>query len=102
MSVVAASLKKNGMVYLKGLTNLDALQLGKPKVTDKGLRNLKGFGKLRRLFFQAEDGIRDLSCDWSSDVCSSDLSMISQAMEPYKRDLLQMKVDKAMGGATTD
>src|SRR4029077_2423810 len=23
-------------------------------------------------FFQAEDGIRD-SCDWSSDVCSSDL-----------------------------
>src|SRR5690242_18694147 len=24
-------------------------------------------------FFQAEDGIRDLTCDWSSDVCSSDL-----------------------------
>ena len=25
-------------------------------------------------FFQAEDGIRDISsCDWSSDVCSSDL-----------------------------
>src|SRR5258706_9372805 len=24
-------------------------------------------------FFQAEDGIRDLVSDWSSDVCSSDL-----------------------------
>ena len=24
-------------------------------------------------FFQAEDGIRDNQCDWSSDVCSSDL-----------------------------
>src|SRR5437588_11864131 len=24
-------------------------------------------------FFQAEDGIRDPLCDWSSDVCSSDL-----------------------------
>src|SRR5438309_8634036 len=24
-------------------------------------------------FFQAEDGIRDWNCDWSSDVCSSDL-----------------------------
>src|SRR5256886_15462793 len=24
-------------------------------------------------FFQAEDGIRDLTVDWSSDVCSSDL-----------------------------
>src|SRR6476661_5686911 len=24
-------------------------------------------------FFQAEDGIRDFKCDWSSDVCSSDL-----------------------------
>src|SRR2546430_9539675 len=24
-------------------------------------------------FFQAEDGIRDFDCDWSSDVCSSDL-----------------------------
>src|SRR2546422_11771748 len=26
-------------------------------------------------FFQAEDGIRDCSRDWSSDVCSSDLTM---------------------------
>src|SRR5256885_13310123 len=25
-------------------------------------------------FFQAEDGIRDLQGDWSSDVCSSDLN----------------------------
>src|SRR2546430_4987465 len=25
-------------------------------------------------FFQAEDGIRDFDCDWSSDVCSSDLN----------------------------
>src|SRR5256886_12887977 len=25
-------------------------------------------------FFQAEDGIRDFDCDWSSDVCSSDLA----------------------------
>src|SRR6266568_6414969 len=25
-------------------------------------------------FFQAEDGIRDWNCDWSSDVCSSDLA----------------------------
>src|SRR5207245_6093223 len=25
-------------------------------------------------FFQAEDGIRDATVDWSSDVCSSDLS----------------------------
>src|SRR5438270_12869692 len=24
-------------------------------------------------FFQAEDGIRAFDCDWSSDVCSSDL-----------------------------
>src|SRR3954462_4899092 len=26
-------------------------------------------------FFQAEDGIRDYPCDWSSDVCSSDLGV---------------------------
>src|SRR5438309_4497588 len=25
-------------------------------------------------FLQAEDGIRDGNCDWSSDVCSSDLA----------------------------
>src|SRR3989475_4799841 len=27
-------------------------------------------------FFQAEDGIRDFDCDWSSDVCSSDLPLL--------------------------
>src|ERR1035437_9655942 len=27
-------------------------------------------------FFQAEDGIRDIGVDWSSDVCSSDLVVI--------------------------
>src|SRR4030066_1323851 len=27
-------------------------------------------------FFQAEDGIRDSSVDWSSDVCSSDLVLV--------------------------
>src|SRR5881392_4426439 len=26
--------------------------------------------------FQAEDGIRDTHSDWSSDVCSSDLSLV--------------------------
>src|SRR3712207_7839928 len=26
-------------------------------------------------FFQAEDGIRDIGRDWSSDVCSSDLDL---------------------------
>src|SRR2546422_5398986 len=30
-------------------------------------------GSLLFFFFQAEDGIRDCSRDWSSDVCSSDL-----------------------------
>ena len=27
-------------------------------------------------FFQEEDGIRDRACDWSSDVCSSDLTKL--------------------------
>src|SRR5207237_6304525 len=31
-------------------------------------------------FFQAEDGIRDFKCDWSSDVCSSDLMAQAKAM----------------------
>ncbi len=30
-------------------------------------------GCLLFFFFQAEDGIRDVPGDWSSDVCSSDL-----------------------------
>src|SRR5256885_9472024 len=31
-------------------------------------------------FFQAEDGIRDLQGDWSSDVCSSDLTRACTAV----------------------
>src|SRR3989475_5428141 len=31
-------------------------------------------------FFQAEDGIRDFDCDWSSDVCSSDLPKLFAAI----------------------
>src|SRR5574341_898642 len=31
-------------------------------------------------FFQAEDGIRDLVGDWSSDVCSSDLLEVERAL----------------------
>src|SRR5256885_4298287 len=31
-------------------------------------------------FFQAEDGIRDLQGDWSSDVCSSDLASRDAAL----------------------
>src|SRR5574340_1352184 len=35
-------------------------------------------------FFQAEDGIRDLLVDWSSDVCSSDLAFVLVAnCSPY-------------------
>src|SRR5205085_8028045 len=30
-------------------------------------------------FFQAEDGIRDLTVTWSSDVCSSDLHAVATA-----------------------
>src|SRR5690606_40464912 len=30
-------------------------------------------------FFAAEDGIRDFHVTWSSDVCSSDLALISQS-----------------------
>src|SRR2546426_5669762 len=38
-------------------------------------------------FFQAEDGIRDLQGDWSSDVCSSDLSA---AVDFTKQDLPEL------------
>src|SRR5256884_6089821 len=41
-------------------------------------------------FFQAEDGIRDCSRDWSSDVCSSDLVSV------YK-NLLFMSVEMPNG-----
>ena len=48
-------------------------------------------------FFQAEDGIRDISsCDWSSDVCSSDLKenakfsimLFQLASEMFKKSVL--------------
>ena len=36
--------------------------------------DLGGRRIIKKSFFQAEDGIRDIyRCDWSSDVCSSDL-----------------------------
>src|SRR5436190_8686980 len=39
-------------------------------------------------FFQAEDGIRDSLCDWSSDVCSSDLgSRIGDQEKDFIRGL---------------
>src|SRR5438093_3939763 len=34
-------------------------------------------------FFQAEDGIRDLVSDWSSDVCSSDLGTSTIVSFPF-------------------
>src|SRR3954462_16043394 len=46
-----------------------------------GRASLRSGGGTRRrhpVFFQAEDGIRYLSCDWSSDVCSSDLLSFSR------------------------
>src|SRR2546422_7859839 len=38
-------------------------------------------GSLLFFFFQAEDGIRDCSRDWSSDVCSSDLLRLSGSVQ---------------------
>src|ERR1022692_754819 len=35
-------------------------------------------------FFQAEDGIRDLQGDWSSDVCSSDLCVGAICSQPWR------------------
>src|SRR3712207_8749376 len=37
------------------------------------------------VFFQAEDGIRDYWRDWSSDVCSSDLNIVSNPNPPVNR-----------------
>src|ERR1051325_11377603 len=37
------------------------------------------------VFFQAEDGIRDTSGDWSSDVCSSDLSSRRRSAATIRR-----------------
>src|SRR5256886_13014500 len=39
-------------------------------------------------FFQAEDGIRYFDCDWSSDVCSSDLEF-TLFLREIKKNLLQ-------------
>src|SRR6185369_17654976 len=44
-------------------------------------------------FFQAEDGIRDFKCDWSSDVCSSDLVLENRVflpMSPFTVNLLDV------------
>ncbi len=38
-------------------------------------------------FFQAEDGIRDVPGDWSSDVCSSDLEGKHSLIEPLFSDI---------------
>src|SRR3712207_6885322 len=35
-------------------------------------------------FFQAEDGIRDYWRDWSSDVCSSDLTALWTALTEHR------------------
>ena len=40
------------------------------KRADRGMS-----GKMAGRMVQAEDGIRDVSRDWSSDVCSSDLEI---------------------------
>src|ERR1022692_2114613 len=48
------------------------------------------------LFFQAEDGIRDLQGDWSSDVCSSDLSMQLHFWAPV--ELVSQVVPKMWSG----
>ena len=50
---------------------------------------------LKKLFFQAEDGIRDIRVgDWSSDVCSSDLIGMEQLKlkKKLKRKLRQQFV----------
>ena len=46
------------------------------------------WGNLPTFFFQAEDGIRDGTCDWSSDVCSSDLSLAHQVRTPLSAAML--------------
>jgi len=38
-------------------------------------------------FFQAEDGIRDIGGDWSSDVCSSDLDLLVYGYLKWFRDI---------------
>ena len=41
------------------------------RISGGGGNRCKGWG----FFFKAEDGIRDGTGDWSSDVCSSDLTI---------------------------
>src|SRR3990167_2556528 len=47
-------------------------------------------------FFQEEDGIRD-DCDWSSDVCSSDLLMTASEIERTLVRLAHEMVEKTEG-----
>ena len=53
-----------GLVHLKGLTNLEQLDLVDTQVTDAGLVHLKGLTKLRTLFLDStqvtDAGIADL------------------------------------------
>ena len=56
-AVIGVSLRKTevtdaGLVHLKGLTNLEELDLGKTKVTDAGLEHLQGLTKLQWLSLQ--------------------------------------------------
>ena len=53
-----------GMVHLKGLTNLQSLDLRKTKITDAGLVHLKGLNKLQWLYLMGtkvtDAGVSDL------------------------------------------
>ena len=49
--------------------------------------DLGGRRIIKKTFFQAEDGIRDMSPgDWSSDVCSSDLLPLSRNQDYGRTD----------------
>ena len=52
------------MVHLKGLTNLQSLDLRKTKITDAGLVHLKGLNKLQWLYLMGtkvtDAGVSDL------------------------------------------
>ena len=47
-----------GLVHLKGLTNLQSLDLDSTKVTDAGLEHLKGLTKLQSLSLSDTRGDR--------------------------------------------
>ena len=58
------------MLSLYSLLRSEERRVGKS--VDLGGRRI-----IKKNFFQAEDGIRDIvDCDWSSDVCSSDLKQL--------------------------